>query len=265
MHLKRISVDRIEPDPDVQREWTFNRRIYRKIRDEWDPAKAGVIDVVPQPGRPGWYHVFVGRHRWRGGKDAGAREMRADVWPADTTLAQKIEAKLAKDRDRRRVAAVEVFLDELMAGHPIQSEIAAICDDAGYTIGKLASGKPYNRIEAVGTLQLIHKAIGPDGLRATFDFGARWYEEPKTNTGVWLFGIAYAAGQGWPARISRSGEQRLQSVIPARLIRTASGMVAEGTNWQSDRAIPRTINDELRRIAKVRRDPGDRSDLKIGH
>lgn len=255
MRFQVIPVEKIVPDPDVQFEWSFNERLARTMAANYDPQAAGVIDVCPLSGDDEHYGVFVGRHRHWAAVAAGVKTMRCDVWEG-LTPADKHRIKLMKDRDRRTTRRVELFLNEVGAGEITAIEILEIVEARGYTIGPLAGGKPYDRIEAVGTLEGIH--VYNENLDEALAFGDIWKGDPKTNTGKWLAALSEAVRQGWTSRVTATGVKHLQDLIPAKALRQAEG---EATMVTISRGVNREVTfllaDLMRRKARVRRAPVD--------
>src|SRR5215467_822563 len=121
MRLEVLPVEKIIPDPDTQFEWTFNPRWIKKRMAEggYDPDKAGVINVSRLNGaNEGFYGAWWGRHRVELARASNVRTVRADV-DEGKTVEEKLAIKLSKDRDQRRVPAIEIFLNERDAGDPV--------------------------------------------------------------------------------------------------------------------------------------------------
>jgi hypothetical protein len=221
----------------------------------YDPALAGVIDVVPPNGKGDKYGVFVGRHRLAAATLAGEKSMRCDVWPGGLTTPEKHRIKLGKDRDRRRNARIELFLNEVGAGEEMACNIFRVCEELGFEIGKCSAGKPYNRIEAVGTLQAIYRQERAH-LGRVLTLNLLWRDEPKTNSGQWLGGLHVAVMEGWTDRISPSGYQRLKALIPAKVMRDA---VALSTSYSTSKGTRTQVTyltaERLRKAAGARAKP----------
>lgn len=256
MQIKLIPVTQLMSDPDVQFEWAFDQRIARKIGLAYDPMLAGVIDVVPLNGpNTGMYGVFVGRHRLHGAKAAGEKVMRCAIWSDKMSISEKHRIKLGKDRDRRRVRAVEMFLSEVGAEELVACDIMSICEEHGYTIGKLSGGKPYEQFECTQTLRMIH-ARGRDHLRKVLTLNTLWKGELKTNTTNWLGGLDRAASEDWVDRIPPSGYSRMKELIPAKIIREAQALsTVRGSGLGNTAGTAPHIADRLRKASGARRRP----------
>lgn len=199
-----------------------------KMRAGWNGDYLGVLIVAPLTGEhEGKFGIIDGRHRFLAGKDFVA-EWRCDVHPDCTTVAEKARLKLAIDQQRRRVSALEHYLERRLMGDPMVLEIDRICEEKGFEIGRLRSGKPYERIGAVTALLFLHEKLGADGLRRVMAFNTHWIGQPGTNTSNWLRALGLLVRDGYYGAMTPSAWTRLSGLVPMKTIRIAQGEAAGG-------------------------------------
>lgn len=105
MTVMELELNELFIEPSVQR--VLNMAFARKIAKEFDPAKLGVITVVPR--EEGGYNVADGQTRVAALKIRKKGErVTATVLPAGMTLADQADAFLGLN-DRRSVTSVEKF------------------------------------------------------------------------------------------------------------------------------------------------------------
>lgn len=225
VQLRVIPVEDLEPDPESQIDFTFNEKWARKMGATWDPELCGVLDVTP---------VNSGQ---------------------DLSPERRNKLKIGKDRDRRNVKALETFLNEVGCGDPVACGIVEILDAHGYEVGKLKSGEPTNRIEAVKTLKNIYSR-GPDHLAKVLVLNSLWNDEPKTNQTNWLGGLSVFVANGWAEDLSPAQYKSLKEAIPAKIVRRAEGMatqqIGRGRPGEQSELAP-IIAGLLKKRARIRR------------
>lgn len=254
MRTKNIPLNLIIPDPDVQFDFSFDPRRVKKMAAEWDSMLAGEIDVVPlNSSLTGFYGAFTGRHRHAAAQLAGESTIRCAVWDSSLSIQDKHRIKIGKDRDRRNVRAVEMFLNEVGAGQVDSCDILNLCEEHGFTIGKCSAGKPFTQFECVQTLRAIYRQ-GRDHFRRVLTLDTLWMGEPKTNSTNWVGGLSVAVSQDWLDRVSPSGYQKMKDLIPAKVLREATGLATNpGSGLGNTRGTAPHIADKLRRASGVRR------------
>lgn len=259
--LRIISVEHMLPDPDVQLEFSFSERRAHNIATSWSDEKVGVLAVAPLKGKhSGKYGIIDGRHRHAGALLRGApHELRCDVLEAGLSPAEKAAIKLGRDRDRRVVKRIESFLEEVIVGDPTACEIKRITEQAGFKVGKVSGGKPYDRIEAVKTLEGIH-SHGLGVLRRTLVLNTTWKGEPGTNTGLWLGGVARFVLLGYDESITPNQWKRLANLVPAKVRKIAVGEaqthVSGSASVYLQNPVAYHIAEQLRKAARVYRTKG---------
>lgn len=238
--LRVLPSEALIPDPDVQIADTLEDKRVMAMTKSWNPDYATPLVVVPLDGaNKGKYGIIDGRHRFLAGVASGVKEWRCDVHLQPLTVAEKARLKLAIDRDRRRVGALEHFQERLKMNDPDALKIAKIAGECGYEIGRTRSGKPYTRIEAIAGLESAYLILclyhGPDGLRRLLSLNREgWYDEPKTNNGNWIRALGLFVRDGYDQHLSPTATERLSEQIPAKLLRIAEGeVVAAGSQLPS--------------------------------
>jgi hypothetical protein len=254
-----IESDRLEPDPDVQLSFAFNEKWQQWLYDNFDLTKVHVLVVVPaEPGRasPGVTHWIIdGRHRFLAGIGRNVSKWRCDLHKGVVTPAQKAELKLSMDQDRRRPSSLEHFVERTIAEEPVAVAITQIVESKGFKVGKTGGrGTPWTNIEAVGRLEAIYAALGPEGLSRTLALNTTWYDEPKTNTTNWLGGLAAFVDADYDIDLSPDQYRRLKEMIPGKVVREALGEASYGGGGRGARDfLSRLIAEKMRKTAKVRR------------
>jgi len=259
--IRKLRVDEMAPDPDVQIAFAMDERHGSRMAANWNPDLAGILAVVAAPDRRSngirWW-IIDGRHRHFAADRLGLPTLLAEVFDP-MTPPEKAALKLGRDRDRRHVSQVESFLVEVVERDPTAVEILGICEAHGYEIGKLRSGKPYNRIEAVMTLRSIHERGGPDWLDRVLGLNELWKDEPKVNQSPWLGALGAFVAKGYDERLTPAGRRQLQGVLPAKVQRKAQTEligVTSGTGGRGDRsAVARLMAEHLRKTARIRPNP----------
>lgn len=259
--LRLIDVDLMVPHPRIQHEWAFNPKLARAIGANYHEERAGVIDAVPltreecakfngmKPTPE--FGIFVGRHRHAGAKLAGVRVMRVDVHHG-LDLADMAALKVAKDRDRRRVTAVETFLDAVTAGESEAVRIKAVAESLGYEIGCAGRNKPASRIEAVQALRRINRR-DKDQLRRVLELNKLWWDEPGTNQKFWLLGVDLFVANGFADRLTAAGRERLATLLPMKTLRKAKGTSMSFGGGSGGVEPAQVVAEEMRKAARLRR------------
>lgn len=220
--LRVIPVKDLVSDPDSQLEFSYSEKWVRKLAANWDPELCGVLDVTP----------------------LGNGTLEPE---------QRHSLKLGKDKARRHVKPVEIFLNEVGAKDPTACAIKGICEEYGYEIGKASGGEGFNRIEAVHTLRQIHSR-GVDHLRAVLSLNTAWRGEPKTNQNDWLGALSLFIAHGYAEGLSPQQSRRLKEVIPGEAVRRARGLAQVVTTGQGEQGgLAPVITDILRKAAGLRR------------
>lgn len=223
VELRVIPIDQLVDDADSQLEYTFNEKWARKLAANWDDELAGVIDVVPLNG-----HAVL-------------------------TAEEKNRLKLGKDRDRRSVKHLEVFLNEVRMGDPVAREIDAIAREIGWEIGKLKNGEPAHRIESAYTLRQIHRR-GIDHYRSTLRLATIWRGDPKANENTWLGALSLLVAEAHTEDLTPTQYARLEAVVPGEWVRWARGKAELAQTGQGERGgLAPLIAERLRKHARLRR------------
>lgn len=206
----------------------------------------------------GTYAIMDGQQRWLAVSALDAPStLRCNV---HTGLTREEEAELfvALNKKRKQVSALERFLAEVFHGEPQASKINELVQGVNMDIGKLRSGTPETRIEAVSTLERIvsWKPVTPDadqfqGLRDTLNVMQIWRGDPKSNHTHWIMGIAYFTRDYGTAYTPRQ-EGILANQVPARLIRQAVGdLTSLGGSGAGDSA-GKAIAQRLKKSTRIR-------------
>ena len=256
--MRRIAPERLHPDPDVQLDWAFNPKWIKARMAEggFSEDKAGMIDVTPNGGDG--YNVFWGRHRAALALESGHGPIRCLVHD-EMSVAEKHAIKLAKDRDQRRVRAVETFLNEVGAGEEEAVAINEVVEMNGRKVGKRASKlSDFQIIESVRSLEGIYRDGGAELLNAVFEFSdsvPEWVGAPGTNEGYWLDGVTHAVKDGWPSRLTPASRAKLGSLTPRAAIKHAQGEATLADYAQRYAITAKFISEKLRKHSGVRATP----------
>lgn len=221
--MSTAPIESLIPDPDVQHDWTFRELNVERMVANWNPGIAGVLDVCQL---------------------SGDRML---------SLAEKAKIKNMMDGHQRKVSTLETVLDSAAAGEIHCVNILAIGERCGFEIGKCRSGKPYYRIEAVGTLlQIEHRS--PDELEAMLKLNYdHWFDRKHTNQNLWLGGLGWFVAEGYHKRITANGSAKLKQCIPGEVILAARDeAVNYGGGTGMKHPATRLIAERLRKIARVR-------------
>lgn len=256
--LRRIHPDRLHPDPDVQHDWSFNPRWIKARMQEggFDEDKAGMIDVTPNGN--GDFNVFWGRHRAALARESGHGPIRCLVHD-EMSVPEKHAIKLAKDRDQRKVRAVETFLNEVGAEQEEAVAITEVVEMNGRRVGKRADRlSDFTVIESVRALEGIYRDGGAELLNAVFEFSdsvEEWRGAPGTNEGYWLDGLTHAVKDGWPNRLTDASRTKLGGLTPRTAIKRAQGEATLQYVGQRYAVTALFISETLRKYAGVRATP----------
>jgi hypothetical protein len=248
MELKIIESAKLQIDHDVQIEFAIEERRWRAMAANWNTDAVGVLIVVPDGN--GGYSIIDGRHRFLAGNLIGLGKWRCDVHSDVATPAEKARLKLAFDRDRRRVTALEHFVVRRIAQEPAVLDIWAIVEEAGFHFGKTGRRNKPNNISAVTVVERIYVALGRDGLVRVCRLAAVWSGDALATSGDWLDALGLLVRDDYDLALAEGGLDRLRSVVPATTIRQARGDLAGGDT--GGRAVAYAVATRLRKVARLR-------------
>lgn len=223
--LRVIPTDQLEPDPDVQLPHTFNERHARKLTQNFDLTKVGVLVVCTD----------------------------------DMPVPRKAALKLSYDRDRRSVSALEHFQEQVLQEDADALSIQRIVNEAGYRIGSGAR-KDALTIDAVVTLSRLHDQLGDEGLRRTMRLVSIWLGDPATNTGFWLSAMGLLVRDDFDAPMLNGKLKDVQALVPAVVLRQAKGRALSptgGSHATASGAVAYEIASMIRRRARLRKRPAN--------
>jgi len=243
--LKRIPTSKLVPDPDVQLAFSLSASRLKRLVNNWNDDLVGVLRAAPLGDGSKMYGVIDGRHRLLAGKERGVVQFRVDAYADPLDPETKAKIKLGLDRERRQVHPIEHFLISVTAKEPEATEIMRMVEQYEYIVGWAPNRPDSNVIMSPTTLRMLH-SLGI--LEDVLVLMGLWRNEPKVTSQVWLQGLGYFVALGFGDRLTEDRQRRLAEVIPAKVIRQATGM-AESLFAQRTSEIPRLIARELGRAA----------------
>jgi hypothetical protein len=240
---RKVPVSDLIVDDRYQRD--LDERRVRKIVNEFDPALFGTLEVSH---RNGVSAVFDGQHRLVAAAELGHESVPCLV---HTGLSPEDEAVLfvQLQRERKGISAVQRFRARLFSGDEIAQEIAAIVDEAGFTISDQSSadaGRTHS-IKGVQTLErLYHRGVLSGALGIIREV---WYGDDKSTDAGFIEGVGLLLEQ-YGSRLDDDAFERLRAVPPIVVIRRAVGREAGAGGSKGS-----LIAVELRKVAGVRGRP----------
>lgn len=276
--LRIFRAEELMIDPDVQLAFALNESRWRAMAANFNRAGLGVLATVPCNGdapKGKTQSIIDGRHRFLAALSIGIKEFRCDEHTEidyhDVTA--KAAVKQLFDA-ARHVGALERFLIRVKAKEPKATEISEVVTAAGFVIGSRAGSSADNRkLSCVVVIELLHKTLGPDGLRRTLQLNTHWRDDPSSAKGVWLQTLGLLVRDGYDEQLTPTQYATLKTLSPAQLLARAQsdvlkdgrGSIAAGGSTAGFSALSYAAASALRRRLRLRTRPAKRSGPKDSH
>ena len=173
---RKIPLTELFVDARYQRE--LSQRRVRKMAEEFDPARVGVLEVSAR-GNKG-YAVFDGQHRLAVLEAVGMEEAACLVHEG-LTPRQEAEYFVSIQTERKQPQAIEAFVARVFAEEPKASAIQAIFDKHGIKVGNPGMMTPGgSQAGHIGAVKAAERVFDAGNLDETLEIiTSLWSDERK--------------------------------------------------------------------------------------
>ena len=224
--LRRISVQSLTVDPDVQFPEDYRDKRSRAIAAAWDDRIAGTLTVVPL----------------------------SDGMSAK----EKSAIKLGLEQKRRRMDVVETFRDAILSEDPESTAIGQVVKSTGWVIGK--SGNSPAHLTCISALKLIYSRCGQSGLSEVLNLAGRWRGDVQCGHRHWIEALGLLERDGYIDLLQPQHYELLEQVVPSVVLRQALGDTADhysrgGNTGKAWSPVAYAAATRLRKAAKLKTRP----------